>query len=53
MEPAKFFSLTPSFIFDFFLRGKFSERKSMSCCGAFPAREELMTSRAVAEDSKG
>jgi hypothetical protein len=44
------FSLTPSFIFDFFFRGKFSDKKSMSYCGAFPAREVLMTLRAVAED---
>jgi len=50
IEPAILLSLTPSLTFDFFLRGKFSERKSTSCWGAFPAMVLLITSSATADD---
>ena len=50
IELARFFSLTPSLALDFFFAGKFSPRKSMSSCGAFPASELLMTPRATADD---
>ena len=53
MEPANLFSLTPNLILLFFFRGKFSVRKSTSCCGALPAMVELMMSRATTDDSKG